>query len=468
MRERQRVLSLWPTGQEVMSDEAVFFHSSLPEMQNLHAHLEAKSDRTLVQPRGGRALLQQQLELLSYLAEEGSADILTVTVDGLTRQQRFDAAAVELEKCRTTGKENLSGFPVVNHGVDGCRQLVKATTKPIQLRHAAVDARLLAEIAIAGGFTSVEGGGISTNIPYLRDYDLEQSLNYWQYVDYLIGRYREQGVIINREPFGAMTGALVPPCITHSISIIETLLAAFQGVESVTLSYGQCGNLIQDIAAVHTLTELSEKYLRKFGLRNVKLTTAFHQWMGGFPQDEHRAYGLIGWAAATAALAGADKVLVKSPHEALGHPNKETIAAGLKTTLQVIMMASQQPLPDNRVLEAEKDLIRKETENILDAVLEIGDGDVAAGTLRAVKEGLLDVPFAPSKYNAGRALPARDLSGAVRFLDPGKIPLGKELIEFHQEKIAARGEAEGCEPSFQMVITDIHAISKGMLLGKPQ
>ncbi len=466
--ERRQVLGQWPTGQEVQLSEAVAFHKGLPAEQNLHYYLLHNTSRTLIQPRGGRALLEQQLELIKYLADEGEADLLTVTVDGLTRQQRYKAVTRELEKCRITGKETLAGFPVVNHGVDGCRQLVRSTGNPVQLRHAAVDARLLAEVAVAGGMSSVEGGGISTNIPYLRDYDPELSLRHWQYVDYLLGWYGENGITINREPFGAMTGALVPPCISHAICILETLLAAFQGVASVTLSYGQCGNLIQDVAAIHTLPVLAKKYLQKFDLNQVALTTAFHQWMGGFPQDEHRAYGLIGWAAATAVLAGANKVLVKTPHEALGHPTKETIAAGLKTTLQVIKMASQQLLPDNRVLEAEKSVIMTETEKILDAVIDIADGDVAAGTLKAFKEGILDVPFAPSKYNAGRVLPARDLNGAVRFLDTGKLPFDKDLKEFHQEKMARRGETEGREPSFQMVLDDIHAISKGMLLGKPQ
>lgn len=465
-KERQQVLRQWQTGHEVLLDEAVAFHKSLPEKQNLQNYLTSNSSRTLIQPRGGRALLGQQLKLLEYLVDEGEADLLTITVDGLTRQQRFQAAAEELEKCRVTGKETLAGFPVVNHGVDGCRQVVNATVKPVQLRHAAVDARLLAEVAVAGGCTSVEGGGISTNIPYLRDYDLQVSLQHWQYVDYLLGKYMQEGVIINREPFGAMTGTLVPPCISHAICILETLLASQQGVGSVTLSYGQCGNLIQDVAAIHTLPVLAKKYLERLGAGNVTLSTAFHQWMGGFPQDEHRAYGLIGWAAATAALAGANKVLVKTPHEALGHPGKETIAAGLKTTLQVIKMVSQQPLPDNRVLDREKEIISRETEAILDKVLQLGDGDVAAGILHSFREGILDVPFAPSKYNSGRVLPARDLDGAVRFLDTGGLPFDADIREFHKDQITLRGENEGRQPSFQMVINDIHAISKGMLLGK--
>ena len=65
--------------------------------------------------------------------------------------------------------------------------------------------------------------------------------------------YEEAGVSINREPFGPLTGTLIPPCISNSVAIIEALLAAEQGVKDITVGYGQCGNLIQDIAAMRSL-----------------------------------------------------------------------------------------------------------------------------------------------------------------------------------------------------------------------
>ena len=52
--------------------------------------------------------------------------------------------------------------------------------------------------------------------------------------------------------------------------------------------------------------------------------------MGGFPADEAKAFGVISTGAATAALAGATKVIVKTPHEAIGIPTKEANAHGNK------------------------------------------------------------------------------------------------------------------------------------------
>ena len=103
---------------------------------------------------------------------------------------------------------------------------------PVQVRHGTPDARLLTEIAYAGGFTSYEGGGISYNLPYCKNVPMETTIANWQYVDRLTGLYEEMGVSINREPYGPLTGTLVPPCISHAVAIIEALLAAEQGVKT--------------------------------------------------------------------------------------------------------------------------------------------------------------------------------------------------------------------------------------------
>ena len=97
-----------------------------------------------------------------------------------------------------------------------------------------------------------------------------------------------------------------------------------------------------------------------------------------------------------------------------------------------------------------------------------GDGDVAAGTVRAVLSGVLDIPFAPSRFNAGKMLPARDNDGAIRIYEMGNLPFTEDIKEFHRAKIAERAKAEKRNASFQMVIDDVYAISKGRLVGRPQ
>ncbi len=467
---RPEVLKAWPTGAEVDLEEALAYHRDLPGGKRFAERLRQAQagGETLAQPRAGVAGLKEHVELLHYLQEEGGADLLPTTIDSYTRQNRYREAQAGIDESVRSGRSMLNGFPAVNYGVAGCRTIIESLSVPVQVRHGTPDARLLAEITLAAGFTAFEGGGISYNIPYAKDVPLERSLADWQYVDRLCGWYADRGIVINREPFGPLTGTLVEPSISHAVGILEALLAAEQGVKSLTLGYGQCGNLRQDVAAVITLTELAGEYLTRFGYGEVGVTTVFHQWMGGFPQDEARAFGVIGWGAATAALAKATKVIVKTPHEALGVPTKEANAAGLKATRQVLQMLRDQSLSATEEFLEECDLIRRETRAILERTLALGEGDVAQGVIRAFAAGVIDIPFAPSRFNAGRTMPARDNTGAVRFLEFGNLPFDDEIKTLHRDKIAQRGAQEGRSPSFQMVIDDIYAIGKGMLVGRPR
>jgi len=467
---RETVLNQWPTGKDVNFDEAVAYQKAIPTHKVFSRKLEKakKSGDTLIQPRAGVALVNKHIELLQYLQDEGEADLLPTTIDSYTRHNRYQEAEKGIEESIKENRSLLNGFPAVNHGIASCRKVNEALNIPIQVRHGTPDARLLAEISVAGGFTSFEGGGISYNIPYAKNNSLEKTITDWQYVDRLIGKYQEAGVTINREPFGPLTGTLVPPCISHAVAIIESILAAEQGVKDITVGYGQCGNLLQDVAAVRTLEQLTNEYLKKFGYDDVSVTTVFHQWMGGFPQDESKAYGVISWGAAAAVLSGATKVIVKSIHEAFGVPTKEANAAGLKATKQLVAMLRDQKLPITHELEIEADLIARETRAILDKTYELGEGDIAVGTIRAFEAGVIDVPFAPSKFNAGRALPARDNEGAVRFLDFGSLPFGNDIKDFHRARMEERAKFEKRAVSFQMVIDDIYAISKGRLVGRPR
>ncbi|MFC2390910.1 MAG: methylaspartate mutase subunit E [Bacteroidota bacterium] len=467
--QRNEVLSQWKTGSEVNFEEAVEYQKSIaPEKRFGNELAKAVENRcTLIQPRAGVALHNEHIELLQYLEEEGEADLLPTTVDSYTRLNRYHEAETGIEKSRETHRSMLNGFPIVNYGVNICRIVTSALKKPVQVRHGTPDARLLTEISIAGGFTSFEGGGISYNVPYSKNHSIEKTIAYWQYTDRLVGLYEEAGVSINREPFGPLTGTLIPACISNSVAVIEALLAAEQGVKDITVGYGQCGNLIQDIAALRSLIVVTREYLDKFGYKDVRITTVFHQWMGGFPQDEAKAFGVISWGAAAAALAKATKVIVKTPHEAMGVPTKEANAAGLRATKQVISMLKDQDFREIPAVVTESEVIEKEMKCILGKVEELGKGDFALGTVAAFEAGVIDIPFAPSKYNAGKVMPARDNQGAVRLLDIGNLPFTQDIIDFHRNKLEERARYENRPVSFQMVIDDVYAIGQGHLVGRP-
>jgi len=450
-------------------EEAIAYHKAMPESRNFGKKLldAKKAGKTLVQPRAGVPVVEEHIKLMQYLEKEGEADLLPSTIDSYTRQNRYEEAENGIAESIRLGRAMMNGFPAVNHGVAKCRQVIESVNVPMQVRHGTPDARLLTEITFAGGFTSYEGGGISYNLPYCKNVPMERTIRDWQYVDRLTGLYEEMGVSINREPYGPLTGTLVPPCISHAAAIIEALLAAEQGVKNITVGYGQCGNLVQDIAAIRTLEELTDEYLQKYGYGDVQVTTVLHQWMGGFPADEAKAFGVISSGSLTAALSKATKVIVKTPHEAIGIPTMEANAQGLRCTKQVVNMLSDQTFSDAH-LEEEKEIIRQETRCIVDKCFELGNGDIAVGVCRGVEAGVLDVPFAPCRYNKGIMLPCRDNDGAVRILNTGNLPFTKDLKDFHEAKINLRAQAENRKASFQMVIDDVYAIGKGRLVGRPR
>lgn len=468
IREKE-VAGSWITGKDVNISDGISYQLGLPSSKSFPRALARaeKSGRTLIQPRAGVVLVDEHINLLRMLAEEGHADLLPTTIDSYTRQNRYKEAERAMKESLSSGRSFLNGFPAVNYGIQGCRKVVESVNRPVEIRHGTPDARLLAEISLASGFTSFEGGGISYNIPYAKGVPLEKSIRDWQYVDYLCGLYAEEGVIINREPFGPLTATMVPPSIANAVSIIESLLAAEQGVKDITAGCGQGGNLCQDIAALLALSSQVKERLAA-GNYDVSVSTVFHQWMGGFPVDEARAFSVIAWGAACGALAGATKIIVKTPHEAMGVPSTEANIRGLKATRQAVDMLEQQHLISGGRIDEELDLIKRETDCMLERVLELGEGDWAAGAVRAFEAGALDVPFAPARANVNRVLPARDLEGAVRLLDPGSLPLDEDILLFHREKLRERAAAEKREVGFNMLTDDIYAVSKGRLVGKPK
>ncbi len=465
--EREGVLQSWHTGADVDFEAGLARQHALPSEKRFSAALADADEtgKTLLQPRAGVALLREHTALMEGLAPY--CDVLPTTIDAYTRHNRYDEAQDGIDRSRAAGTSLLNGFPAVNHGVEGCTRLVEAVSKPIQVRHGTPDARLLAEVTLSSGFSSYEGGGISYNIPYAKNIPLEQSIRHWQYCDRLVGRFEEHGIRINREPFGPLTGTLVPPFVSHVVAIIEGLLALEQGVRCITLGYGQAGNLVQDVAALRSLRRLGHHYFQNAGYDDYQLTTVFHQWMGGFPEDEAKATAVICLGALAAKQARATKIIVKTPHEASGIPSLEANQAGLKATRQMVNMIADQNRNDGNEILTEVEVIEAEVHAVMRAVLKLGKGDIARGAVLAFESGVMDIPFAPAIGNAGKLTPVRDNHGALRIFETGNVPLPKDVMAFHRDRIAERARSEGREVSFDMVVDDVRAISASKLIGRP-
>jgi methylaspartate mutase epsilon subunit len=115
------------------------------------------------------------------------------------------------------------------------------------------------------------------------------------------------------------------------------------------------------------------------------------------------------------------------------------------------------PLPE---FQREKELILRESRAILDRTLEMGDGDVAVGTVRAFEAGVLDIPWSPNRHCKSRVLPARDADGYLRILDPGLMPFPADVMQVHEEGLRRRAEMENVEYGPELAVQSVYEISE--------
>lgn len=442
-RTRREVLQHWKTGARARHmEESAEFLARQPSFAAIQAAANAGAREILVQPRCGVPLVDHQLRLFHAFKAAG-VPVLSYQVDSLTRHSNYEGAAEGVQESRATGVPTLNGFPVVNHGVGTLRRVISEIKVPLQVRHSTRDPRLLAEISYAGGVTSFEGGPICYNVPYYKEYHLAESIRNWQYVDRLSGLFHERfGIVIDREYFGTLTATLVPPCLAIATGILEAVLAVQQGVKCVSLGYAESGNRAQDVAAIRTMRRMGEDFFANLGYRDVQVNTVFHQYMAAFPNAPERAEELIYNSAVTAKLSGATRVIVKTPVEAYRIPTLEDNIGGIGLVMRGIAAAAGETVDEARVLE-ESFIIRREVQAILDSVVLAGRGSIAEGIVAAFRLGYLDIPFAPSIYNRGEVVTARDVDGAIRFASVGGLQFDRELREFHRSKMDERRRAEG-------------------------
>ena len=461
-RERKKVLALWPTGRDVDLNEAVEFHHSRLAPKNYAKEVvRAKAEgRTLVQPRGGVALVDEHIKLLKCLQDEGGADLLPTTTDTYTRNVRFNEAQEGIEASLRAGRSMLNGLPVVNHGVKNVRKVIEAMDRPIIILSGTPFPQLTSEVALAAGFSAFLGAGISYQASYIKDLPIEEGIKNYQYLDRLASFYAEHGIPIHREQPGFLTGTLIPPGIGIAIAVMETLLAAGQGLRHYSAGLAQNLDLVQDVAGLKVLEELCHRYVKQLGYEDMFISIATHQWMQAFPPDEARAFSVIAMGGVIAALAGATQVITKTTHESVGIPTMKANAEGVRATKMAIKMVRGREMPVDTDMEIEMEIIGKEACSIIDKTLELGNGDIAIGAVRGFQAGTIDVPWAPNMRVKGAVIPVRDAQGAVRYLEFGNLPFTKEIKEYHQEKLREREKREKKKVDYETAMFDITEISQ--------
>lgn len=453
---RPNVLRTWKTGLNINSNIIPHLHQN--KYQNLNFIQSIKSNNPLIQPRTGVPNINNQINKLKNLEKIGM-HVASVQLDASTRVKNYIKAYEGVMVSNEKKTPFLNGFPVPIYGQEGISKIVKSLNIPFQIRGGAPDHRLTYEIALSGGSSAVEGGFLCYLLPYDKETSPSDSLKYWQYVDRLSAYYYENyNIIINREWFGVLTANLIHPTIAIVINIIQTILSAKQGVQSISVGYAEQGNRIQDIAAMEVLRELSVKYLNYFNIYNVELSTVFHQYMAAFPTDIAKAENLIFNSSITAYLAKATRMMMKSPVEAIKIPSTKENELGIKLCKNGFDYAKDLSFNYNQIIN-EKKQISNEVNIIMKTIIGLGNGDIAKGSIIALGKGIIDIPFSPSRYNRGEVVCLRDISGAIRFANFGKLPFDEKIKEFHLSKIEERKKMERKNTLYDMLEEDLQRIS---------
>jgi methylaspartate mutase epsilon subunit len=461
---RKANLLRWPTGSGVDFERALERQKSLPDHKRLDLVMRKAitQGRCLVQPRGGFGTFKDQKELMQIIDKEGLADIVPTTTDSYTRNEQFALAQKGVDESEKLGRSLLNGYPIVNYGVAKASELIDAIDKPAIMLTGTTMPKLTGEIGFAAGYTGYLGSGIAYTTSYIKELSIEDGIKNYQYLDRLSAMYLDNGVELHRRQPSFLTGTNIPPSIAIIIAILDLLLAAAQGVKNYGLEMGETLHLIQDAAAVKACKELCQEYLSIKGYHDVFTPVTLLHWMGAWPQDEAQAASLVSYGGTLAAISGAASVTTKTLHEAFGIPTPKINADGLRMTRMAIYLARNIKLDSMPEFQNEVNLIKSEVRPIVNKVLEMGDGDVALGSVRAFEAGILDIPWSPNKWVKSKVMPARDVDGCLRILDPGNMPFSKEVMEFHTEKLRLRAEKEKQPFDINLAVSSVYEMSESM------
>jgi len=459
LKQRPAVLSMWPTGKEVDLDEAIAYHKSLPDHKNFMkaANKLHEEGRTVVFPRAGTPIIEQEIELNNTLYDSG-LPLIPVTPDSYCRLLRFDKAQ--------SGAPKLNGFPTVVHGVKNTRRVVENTKAALNQRMTNLDTRLLGEVAFASGISAGLQDPLINFGCYEKSSTIEQNIRNCQYIYRLAGYYADRGVIITIDLDGMLSHGVFPQSVSIAGVVAAALIAAEQGVKSIIPWANMEGHLGQDIAWANLTRRLTREYLDRFGYRDAMTPAMFIAQVPIFPypQDMGYAFGFLNYSAMVAALSGAEGVYLRTIDEAAGIPVKESHAVSYRSAQFIFNVVRAQKIDATLDgVAAEERIAEMEVRAILDRVFELGKGDVAVGLQNAFDSGAMDTPLSSNKNTKGLVLGVRDLRGACRYLDSGNLPLPEEAKAYNREKIAEREKAEGKKLDYHTVISEFWSFAHAKL-----
>jgi methylaspartate mutase epsilon subunit len=464
--ERKSVLAEHPSGKDVDIEEAVAYLKAVPPhkvLVNVLNDAERTGDVCLIAGMG-HTELDDQIDLLAYIQDEGKAHFLATTIDSFTRDHNFQAAERGLQESIKTKRSVLNGLPVCAHGLKGMRRLFESINVPIQSRFASYDPRLMHEILFAAGHTGNSGSAMFTFWNYNKKTSLERVLFNYQHIYRLQGYYQERGIPMCDCPYG-ISPVLTPPSTAVIGDISQCLMMAAQGIKQLLVGFPCQGNLLQDVACARAFYKLCRHYLDRFGFHDVRLFREVYYIFGRFPANQIESFIITSLNLLIAKLVGAQVAYIRTVSEHGPIPMKEDYGASYRAANFTRELFRHQVIDlDPKLVEEEAAMFEQEVRFIFDSMLDMGEGDVCAAIGHGIESGLMDNPWPTHPSVAGKVLGVRDVEGAVRYLEVGTIPFPSDIKEYHKEKLAQRSRKENRKVDYNTLVYDLLAIGEGNFL----
>lgn len=466
---RQEVLSKWPTGKGVDLDEAAEYQKKMPDSKNFTKVLAGykAAGKIGLFPRSGVPVVEEEIKLLHAMNEAG-VRLFPFTTDSYTRNLQLDKAQKGLEESIKTGKMKLNGYPIINHGVKTTRKVVESCDGAFDPRSSRVANSFVGEISFASGMTAMPNSFFGWIGGYDKLATAEECIETAQYLGRLIGCYADKGVIISTDTHGWLPNGVVPMYVNIATQIIEALVSACQGVKSIVPLMNFQGNISQDIAEIRICEKLFRKYLDKFGFQDTTIPGVIgnQSSLFPFPQDIGNAFGYINYVAMIAAMTNLAACSVKTVDEAIGVPSIESHVQTYRSANWIFNVVRQQKFePESAEIRQEERMTELAVCAIVDKVLEMGDGDITNGVVKAIDAGVLDSPFSINIYPKDLVLGVRDLQGACRYLKYGNLPIPEEVRQYNDEKVKERAKREGVKLDLKTAVADFWSLAEGAVVG---
>ena len=469
---RPEILAPWPTGRDVDLEEAIEYQKKMPDSKNFTkalAKYRAEGKIGLF-PRSGVPVVEKEIELLQSLNSVG-VFLFPFTTDSYTRNLQLDKAQAGLEESIKTGQPKLNGYPIINHGIATTRKVVESCEGAFDPRSSRVANSFVGEIAFASGMTAMPNSFFGWIGGYDKTATAEECIETAQYLGRLIGYYADHGIIISTDCHGWIPNSVIPMYMNIATQIIEALVSCTQGVKSVVPLMNFQGNLNQDVAEIRAAEGLFRTYLDKFGFSDVVIPGIIgnQSSLFAFPQDVGNAFAYINYVAMVAAMAKEiDACSVKTVDEAIGVPSVESHMQTYRSANWIFNVIRQQSIDyDCDQVRLERIMCELAVSAILDKVIDMGDGDVTVGVVKALEAGVLDSPFSINVHVRDLCMGARDLQGACRFIEYGNLPIPDEVRKYNDEKVREREKTEGKPLGYKTSLADFWTLSRGCLVDPP-